>query len=58
MPPLRVLQENGVVIENDPRRITPLPASARELRDLLLNFNDAVPREAVMSCHSDVIWND
>ena len=55
VPPLRVLQENGIVIEKDSSRITPLPASARELRDLLLNFNDAVPLEAVMSCHPDVI---
>lgn len=58
VPPLKVLQENGVVIEEDPSGITPLPPSAKALCDLLLNFNDAVPREAVMSCHLDMIWND
>ncbi|KAI9697855.1 MAG: hypothetical protein M1820_007642 [Bogoriella megaspora] len=45
VPPWQVLRENRIEVEEDAAgaHIKGLPSSARELRDLLLNFNDAVP---------------
>lgn len=42
-PALEVLQRNGIEIETDPRKITQLPPYAKDLRDMLLNFERVVP---------------
>lgn len=47
VPSLKVLRNTGIEIEEDPEHITPLPPHAKELRDLLLNFEGIVPLGAV-----------
>ena len=46
-PTLEVLQESGIKIEQDPGDITPLPPYAKELRDMLLNFEKIIPLQKV-----------
>ena len=46
-PTPRAPHGSGIKIEDDPRNITPLPAYAKELRDMLLNFEGIVPFNAV-----------
>lgn len=43
VPPLEVLKASRIEIENDPRKIKPLPPYAEGLRDLLLSFEGIVP---------------
>ena len=42
-PTSEVLLESGIEIEEDPGDTTPLPPYAKELRDMLLNFERVVP---------------
>ena len=46
-PSLSTLRTNGIEIEEDPTRITPLPPYAEDLRRLLLNFEEIVPLSRV-----------
>ncbi|KAK0514049.1 hypothetical protein JMJ35_003771 [Cladonia borealis] len=42
-PTSRAPHKSGIKIEEDPKNITPLPPYAKELRDMLLNFEGVVP---------------
>ena len=55
-PTLKVLREHGIEIEEDPGEITPLPSYAKNLRDMLLNFERVVPFNKVWSA-SLQHWN-
>lgn len=58
-PALEVLQRNGIEIETDPRKITQLPPYAKDLRDMLLNFERVVPFNKVCSASLHIgILND
>ena len=46
-PTLKVLQESGIEIEQDPGNITALPPYAKDLRDMLLNFEKIIPLQKV-----------
>ena len=46
-PTLEVLQESGIEIEQDPGDIIALPPYAKELRDMLLNFEKIIPLQKV-----------
>ena len=48
-PTLEVLQESGIEIEQDPGDIIVLPPYAKELRDMLLNFEKIIPLQKVCS---------
>ena len=51
VPGLRVLQDSGIEIEDDPDNIKPLPPYAKELRDLLLNFEGILPLDQVHNAY-------
>ena len=55
-PTLEVLQESGIEIEQDPGDIIALPPNAKELRDMLLNFEKIIPLQKVCSS-SFQSWN-
>jgi hypothetical protein len=46
-PDLHVLRDSGIEIEGDENNITQLPSYAKELRDLLLNFEGILPLNKV-----------
>lgn len=48
-PTLKVLQETGIEIEEDPGKVTLLPPYAKKFRDMLLNFERVVPFNKVWS---------
>ncbi len=52
VPSLKVLQESGIEIEEDLRHIQPLPPYAEDLRKLLLNFTQIIPRNTVWPASS------
>ena len=60
VPPLHVLEQNGMRIETDHEKIKPLPPYAEELRELLLNFQGIIPLMQVCfaSCPSLSIVED
>lgn len=49
VPPLRVLQDSGIAIEEDSSHIKPLPPYAEDLWKLLLDFTGIIPLSQVWS---------